>query len=79
MQSRKVCASAWQDRKVVMIMYTNSDSKCITSVPRRLTNGSREEVSCPLAITSYNINMAVVDKVINPEDTITVVSKAESL
>ena len=62
MQSRKVCASAWQDRKVVMIMYTNSDSQCITSVPRRLTNGSREEVCCPLAITSYNKNMAAVDK-----------------
>ncbi len=62
MQSRKVCASAWLDRKVVMIMYTNSDSQCITSVPRRLTNGSREEVSCPLAITSYNKNMAAVDK-----------------
>ena len=79
MQSRKVCASAWQDRKVVMIMYTNSDSQCITSVPRRLTNGSKEEVSCPLAITSYNKNMAAVwIKVINPEDIITVVSKAES-
>ena len=62
MQSRKVCASAWQDRKVVMIMYTKSDSQCITSVPRRLTNGSREKVSCPLAITSYNKNMAAVDK-----------------
>ena len=45
-----------------MIMYTNSDPQCITSVPRRQTNGSREEVSCPLAITSYNKNMAVVDK-----------------
>ena len=45
-----------------MITYTNSDPQCITSIPRRLTNGSREEVSCPLAITSYNKNMAVVDK-----------------
>ena len=62
MQSRKVCASAWQDRKVVMIMYTNSDPQCVTLVPRRLTNGSREEVSCPLGITSYNKNMAAVDK-----------------
>ena len=41
-----------------MIMYTNSDPQCITSVPRQPTNGSREEVSCPLAITSYNKNMA---------------------
>ena len=62
MQSRKVCASAWQDRKVVMIMYTNSDPQCVTSVPRRQTNGSREEVSYPLAITFYNKNMAAVDK-----------------
>ena len=45
-----------------MIMYTNSDPQCITSVPRRQTNGSREEVSCPIAITSYNKNMAAVDK-----------------
>ena len=45
-----------------MIMYTNSDPQCVTSVPRRQTNGSREEVSCPLAITSYNKNMAAVDK-----------------
>ena len=45
-----------------MIMYTNSDPQCVTSVPRRQTNGSRKEVSCPLAITSYNKNMAAVDK-----------------
>ena len=45
-----------------MIMYTNSDPQCVTSVPRRQTNGSREEVSCPLAITSYNKNMAAADK-----------------
>ena len=62
MHSGKVCASTWQDRKVVMIMYTNSDPQCVTSVPRRLTNGSREEVGFPLAITSYNKNMAAVDK-----------------
>ena len=45
-----------------MIMYTNSDPQCVTSVPRRQTIGRREEVSCPLAITSYNKNMAAVDK-----------------
>ena len=45
-----------------MIMYTNSDPQCVTSVPRRQSNGRREEVSCPLAITSYNKNMAAEDK-----------------
>ena len=46
-----------------MLMYTNnSDLQCVTSVPRRQTNGSRAEVSCPLAITSYNKNLAAVDK-----------------
>ena len=44
-------------------MYTNnSDLQCVKSVPRRQTNGSRAEVSCPLAITSYNKNLAAVDK-----------------
>ena len=61
-----------------MIMYTNSDPQCVISVPRRQTNGSREEVSCPLAITSYNKKWQLRIKVINPEDTITVGSKAES-
>ena len=45
-----------------MVMYTNNDPQCVTSVPRRQTNGSREEVNCPLAITSYNKNMAARDK-----------------
>ena len=46
-----------------MLMYTNnSDLQCVTSVPRRQTNGSRAEVSCPLAITSYNQKLEAVDK-----------------
>ena len=60
-----------------MIMYTIRDPQCVTSVPRRQTKSSREEVSSPLAITSYNKNMSSVDKG-DPEDIITVGSKAET-
>ena len=77
MQSGKVCASAWQDRKVVMIMYTNSDPQCVTYVPRRQTNGSRDELS-PLLSLPTTKTWQLMIKAINPEDIITVGSKAES-
>ena len=61
-QSEKVYAAAWQERKVIVMMYTNSDPQCVTSVLRRQSNGSRDDVNCLLAIASYDKHMGGVDR-----------------
>lgn len=61
-QSGTVSATAWQDRKVVMAMFTNCDPQMITSVLRQQSDGNRQEVPSPHAITSYNKFMGGVDR-----------------
>ena len=53
-QSGKVCSTAWLDRKVVMMIYTNSDPQSVTSILRQQSDGNKEVVECPLALKSYN-------------------------
>lgn len=61
-QSGKVSATAWQDKKVVMIMHSNSETQGVTTVLRQQSKGNREEVQCPHAVRSYNMHMGGVDK-----------------
>ena len=60
-QKGKVSASAWQDRKLVMVMATNCQPSDVGEVPRKLVDGSRMYVPCPQAIILYNLFMGGVD------------------
>ncbi len=50
------------DRKIVMTMSTNSQPSAVGTVFRRQRDGSRQPVSCPQAIISYNQYMGGVDR-----------------
>ena len=45
-----------------MIIYTNSDTRSVTSVLRQQSDGSKEDVECPLALKFYNKYMGGEDK-----------------
>ena len=61
-QEGKVVASAWLDRKVVILMSTNTQPVSIGTVHRRQKDGSRQEVPCQEAIIRYNKYMGGVDR-----------------
>lgn len=61
-QSDNVCATAWMDTKVVMAMYTACDPTKSSSVMRRKKDGTRESITCPVAIKVYNEKMGGVDR-----------------
>ncbi len=50
------------DTKVVMAMYTECDPTKSSSVMRRKKDGTRESISCPVAIKIYNEKMGGVDR-----------------
>ena len=61
-QKGKVCASAWQDRKTVMVMSTNCQATETGSVQQKTQDGSRISVPCPQAVLQYNTYMGGVDR-----------------
>ena len=61
-QKGKVTASAWMDRKTVMVMSTNCQPDDAGSVLRRQLDGSRLPIPCPASIISYNKFMGGVDR-----------------
>ena len=62
MQADCICASAWQDRKIVTIMYNGFNPLEITTVLRRNKDGSRTSIPCPSACAAYNQHMGGVDR-----------------
>lgn len=60
-QNGKVSASAWQDRKVVMVMATNCQPSNVGEVLRKKLDGSRIHIPCPQAAILYNQFMGEVD------------------
>ncbi len=62
MQSDNIIASAWLDRKTVNVMATGCDPTMTGTVLRRQKDGSRKEVSCPVAVVDYNKYMGGVDR-----------------
>ena len=56
-QKGNVSASAWMDRKVVMVMSSNCQPAGVGSVLRRLQDGTQLPVTCPEPIISYNEHM----------------------
>ena len=61
-QSDNVCASAWQDNKVVTVMYTGYSPLSTSTVQRRQKDGSRQPFNCPAALAAYNRHMGGVDR-----------------
>ena len=57
----KVHCFIWRDRKPVAFNDTVCDHTDITSVSRKLADGSRADFSCPRSVTLYNQNMGGVD------------------
>ena len=56
-------ASAWLDKKVVMVMSTScQDPTLELTVSRQLSDGSKIEVPCPSSISEYNTYMRGVDR-----------------
>lgn len=60
-QKGKVCATAWQDIKVVMVMATNCQPSDVGVVQRRRLDGSRIAIPCQQVIILYNQFMGGVD------------------
>ena len=60
-QSGNVTASAWMDRKMVMVMCTGCDTTTPTTVLRGQKDGTRRPVTCPAASAIYNRYMGGVD------------------
>ena len=61
-QAGKVTASAWMDRKTVMVMSTNCQPSSCGTVNRKQRDGTSLEVPCPASIISYNNFMGGVDR-----------------
>ncbi len=61
-QSDNVGATAWIDTKVVMMMYSSCDPTMSSTVLRRKKDGTRDLVTCPVAIKVYNEKMGGVDR-----------------
>ena len=60
-QKGALMAAAWMDRKVVMVMSTNTQPSAQGSIPRRERDHSRTPIPCPESIIKYNKYMGGVD------------------
>jgi hypothetical protein len=62
MQHEDVTAVAWQDKRVVLLLSTNSDPRTDGSVTRKTGKGNEEiEIACPEAVINYTKHMGDVD------------------
>ena len=57
-----MAASAWMDRKTVMVMSSDGQPSSSGTVTRKRCDGSTIEVPCPESIISYNKFMGGVDR-----------------
>jgi len=62
MQHEDVTAVVWQDKRVVLLLSTNSDPRTDDSVTRKTGKGNEEiEIACPQAVINYTKHMGGVD------------------
>ena len=62
MQHEDVMAVVWQDKRVVLLLSTNSDPWTDGSVTRKTGKGNEEiEIAYPQAIINYKKHMGGVD------------------
>ncbi len=58
-----VAATKWMDSKPVSMLSTAHNPSHITTVKRKMKDGSKVNVSCPRVVSEYNQNMGGVDRV----------------
>jgi hypothetical protein len=57
-----VTAVVWQEKRVVLLLSTNSDPRNDGSVTRKTRKGNEEiEVACPQAVRNYTKHMGGVN------------------
>ena len=61
MQKGNLVASAWHDKRTVLILSTNSDPTALCSVDRHLKSGAAIQVPCPESLKNYTLYMNGVD------------------
>ena len=62
MQNEDVTAVVWQEKRVDLLLSTNSDPRTDGSVTRKRGKGNEEiEIACPQAIINYMKHMGGVD------------------
>ena len=62
MQHEDVTVVVQQDKRVVLLLSTNSDPRTDGSVTRKTGKGNEEiEIACPQAVTNYTKRMGGVD------------------
>jgi len=62
MQHEDVTALVWQDKRVVLLLSTNSDPWADDSVTRKTGKGNEEiEIACPKAVINYTKHVGGVD------------------
>ena len=62
MQHEDVTEVVWQDKRVVLLLSTNSDPWTDGSVKRKTGKGNEEiEIACPQAVINYTKHMGGVD------------------
>ena len=62
MQHEDVTAVVWQDKRVVLLVSTNSDPQTDGSVARKTGKGNEEtEIACPQVVINYTKHMGGVD------------------
>ena len=57
-----IAAIKWQDRKPVTLLTTACNPSDVRNISRKNKDGTKSEVSCPLAIVRYNEIMGGVDR-----------------
>ena len=58
MQHEDVMAIVWQDKRVVLLLSTNSDPRTDGSITRKTGKGNEEnEIACPQAVINYTKHM----------------------
>ena len=62
MQHEDVTAIVWQDKRVVLLLSTNSDPQSDGLGTRKTGKGNEEiEIACPQAVINYTKHMGCVD------------------
>jgi hypothetical protein len=62
MQHEDVTAVVWQDKRVVLLLSTNSDPQSDGLGTRKTGKGNEEiEIACPQAVINYTKHMGCVD------------------
>ena len=62
MQHEDVTAVVWQDKRVVLLLSTNSNPRTDRSVTRKTGEGNEEiEIACPQVVINYTKHMGGVD------------------